>query len=65
MNPYENFIAALTIFNKYEHSKFLSAEHDEIFAGPPFAAVSAEDLAELERLGWRQDDYGESFSKFV
>ena len=63
MNAYEKLIAALQIFNKYGHSKFLSAEHDEIFAGPEPSDVSAEDIAELEKLGWRAGESG--FSSFV
>lgn len=64
MEQYENYIKAFHIFMKYPHSAFLSAEHDEIHAGPDPENVTDEDKAILEELGW--NDYGEgSFHCFV
>lgn len=61
---YSKFIEALTIFQKYDHWQNLSAEHDEVYAGPSPEVVSAEDLARLEELGWHEHD-GSCFMRFV
>ena len=65
MNSYEKLIKALEIFNKYDHpGKYVSAEHDELFAGPEASVVSPEDLATLDELGWRPSEYG-GFQSFT
>ena len=63
MNQYERIIAALTIFNKYDHSKELYAEHDEIYAGPLSSDVTEEDIAILKTLDWYPHEDG--FMSFV
>lgn len=65
MNVYERMIRALQIFDGYEHDRGFTAEHDEVWAGPDPDSVSAEDLAELEALGWSADRNHDCFHKFV
>jgi hypothetical protein len=47
----------------------VQAEHDVIYAdlcvGGTLGEVSPEDLAELERLGWRWDDQYDGWRKFT
>ena len=64
MTEYDRIIEALTIFSKYEHLQGISAEHDEIHAGPLPSIVNDEDLARLEELGWH-DSGDDGFYKFV
>ena len=49
---YQYFIDALKIFQKYNHTQDLSAEHDSILAGPNPEEVKIADIRELRRLGW-------------
>lgn len=65
LSYFQKLARALLIFDEYESGGFLSAEHDEIFAGPDPEVVSAEHRAELESYGWRPADYGGVFHKFV
>jgi hypothetical protein len=48
----------LRILAKYDSGFCVGAEHDEIHAGPDKASttVSAEDQAELKKLGWIVDE---------
>ncbi len=59
---------AFAIFAKYAPacSKYndVSAEHDEIWAGPDADEVSAEDVERLNELGWYEHEFG-SFHRFV
>ena len=41
----------------------ITAEHDVIYAGPSADQVSAQQIAELERLGWHP--YLDGFYHFV
>lgn len=53
MSDYADMARAMQIFASYNGQREdISAEHDEIFAGPDPAAVSAEHLDELEGLNW-------------
>lgn len=66
MNPYEAMIRAFEIFMEAgDVGEGITAEHDVITAGPPAELASAEQLAELERLGWYPDESGEGFYHFV
>lgn len=49
---YDEFIRAFEIFRKYPQDEMVTAEHDEVYAGPDPRIVSDEDKAELEKLGW-------------
>lgn len=63
---YTEYVEAFTIFDKYRDSAYppsVSAEHDELFAGPPAWVVSMEDLAALEKLHWIPSEEG--FHTFV
>lgn len=62
---YEEFSKALSIFDKYDHFKSVSAEHDEIYAGPSPSKVSPEDISELDKLGWHPVEEYDCFRKFV
>lgn len=62
------YAEAFTIFAKYEPDVFgeLSAEHDQIWAGPePGSAISDDDKARLEALDWQLDEDIDRFTKFV
>ena len=66
MNPYEAMIRAFEIFQAVGDVGYgITAEHDVICAGPPAELVSAEQLAELERLGWHAGIDEEGFYHFV
>lgn len=53
MSDYTDMARAMEIFASYDGQREgISAEHDEIFAGPNPLVVSAEHLAELEELLW-------------
>jgi hypothetical protein len=64
LSYYEELIRALQIFKEYDSDEFMSAEHDEIHAGPNPELVSAEHIAELEELGWHPSEWN-SFYHFV
>lgn len=57
MKEYEELIEAFKIFMKYPHSSFMSAEHDEVWAGPNPYDVTEEDRKRLDELGW--SDFGD------
>lgn len=59
-------MGGLKILEKYDTGdghEFLRAAHDQIWAGIDASAVSAEDRAELERMGWFVSE--EAWSRFV
>lgn len=60
---YARMARAFQIFDSYgdPNEQDISAEHDEIFAGPDPEVVSAEHLIELEQLGWHADDGNGTF----
>lgn len=51
------------IFEKYGDSSIHQASHNQIWAGPPVAEVSAEDIAYLQSVGWKPD--GDCFTKTI
>lgn len=61
---YKEIIEAFQIFDKYPNDGELSAEHDELFAGPGLK-VSEEDEKRLNELGWDYDEGTESWQKFA
>lgn len=64
MTPAE-LAESFTIFAKYQTAgEAIVAEHDEIWAGPDPAVMSAEDRATIERLGWDISDF-DSWHMFV
>lgn len=64
MNPYEAMIRAFEIFMEAgDVGEGITAEHDVIYAGPSADQVSAQQIAELERLGWHP--YLDGFYHFV
>ena len=68
MSTYSEITEGFAIFAKYgDDGSNFEAGHDVIYAGPyDTSAVSAEDLAKLNALGWRKDtENGGGFCKFV
>jgi hypothetical protein len=57
-----HILAGLQILSKYEDDTFC-AEHDQIWAGPDYEAVSEEDRQAMANLGWFVD--GDYFSAFT
>lgn len=49
---------ALAIMNKTGASGDIFAEHDELFLWPMADSFTAEEVAELEALGFRMNDEG-------
>jgi hypothetical protein len=64
MGAYHDLARAFEIFGAYPGIQSISAEHDEIYAGPDVGIVSPEHVAELERLGWLPCEY-ECFRRFT
>lgn len=62
---YQPYIEAFQIFNKYDHFKQVSAEHDEIYAGPSPDVLNKEDLEKIIELGWLPDNENDCFYRFV
>lgn len=58
----DDLIEALKILNKYPDVS-ITAEHDQIWAGPRADEVSFEDRKRLEELDWFEDE--ELFSRFI
>jgi hypothetical protein len=60
---YARMARAFQIFDSYgnPNEQDISAEHDEIYAGPDPEVVSPEHLIELEALGWHASDGEECF----
>ena len=55
---YDQMTRALEIFADYQPDlteRVLSAEHDQVFAGPEPSEVSEAHMAELDALGWHAD----------
>lgn len=73
VNPTANnplgYAEAFLIMSKYGGSETgygLTAEHDEMWAGPAdTSVVSADDLARLQELGWTPDEEYGGFHRFV
>jgi hypothetical protein len=58
----DQIILGFNIFKKYPDSDHLHSSHDELHAGPDENIVSAEDIVELEKLGWHAyGDFGFTF----
>jgi predicted component of type VI protein secretion system len=65
MTPNQRMIRAFQIFNEYsDERQDIHARHDEIYAGPDPANVSAEHLAELDELDWLPCEYN-CFRRFT
>lgn len=64
LSYYDELIRALEIFKLYHGEEYMTAEHDEIKAGPAPEIVSAEHILELEELGWHPNE-DVSFYHFV
>lgn len=67
LSVYQQWARAFEIFASYPHERFegVSAQHDEVFAGPDPAVVSAEHLAELEAMNWLADQQYSTFRRFT
>lgn len=66
MNPYEKLIRAFEIFQAAgDVGEGITVEHNVIYAGPSADQVSAQQIAELERLGWHAGIDDEGFYHFV
>lgn len=63
LSYFKRFVRAFEIFDEYEDSNLISAEHDIIYAGPAVEDVTPEHRAELEALGWNTEEG--SFYHFV
>jgi hypothetical protein len=66
---YKEWAESFTIFDKYTDPDKpfgdVSAEHDEIYAGPDPEDVSIEDKERLDTLGWQEEDKYGCFSYFI
>jgi hypothetical protein len=62
---YRAWAEAFQIFMKYEEDFDISAEHDQIWAGPSINLPSEEDRQRLLELGWHIDHDIERFYHFV
>ena len=56
MNTLEQIIAGITIIKGVEPTTSLRAEHDEIWCGESTDLYSEHQKAELEKLGWNEDE---------
>lgn len=66
MNEYQHMARAMEIFASYDDdSASVSAEHDEIYAGPDPTVVSAEHIAELGQLDWHPVPDSNTFRMFT
>lgn len=61
MSPYEQMARAFHIFAQYPGEQGVTFHHDEAYAGPDPAVVTAEHLVELKELGWAAIDGQECF----
>ena len=52
----KNLILGLQLIQSVEPDTSLRAEHDEVWAGEDTEKYSAEQKAELDRLGWTEDE---------
>lgn len=67
-STYAGWIEAFQIFAKYSDYDAIidiAAEHDVIYTGPHPDAVTAEDAAKLEALGWRMNEEYECFERYT
>lgn len=56
-----DLIKAIQIFDKYMHEDFgcfTNCTHDVLTVAVPYDEVTAEDRAELDKLGFNKDEYG-------
>ena len=60
---YVQVLDGLAILMKYGEN--ICAEHDIIYAGGEASAVSKEDAAELDALGWHIDESNDGYARFV
>ena len=65
MTIYEKITRGFEIFNNYEHHRYVAADHDRIWSGPPASEVSVKDHEELLRLDWVVDESIDRFSMWV
>jgi len=67
MNQYAEFAEAFTIFAKYVTDAFenISTDFGMMYVGLNDYAVSIEDKARLEELGWDYSDYHDSYFHYV
>jgi hypothetical protein len=56
MNALSKIIAGLTIIQAVEPDTSLRADHDEVWAGEDLDKYSDEQKAQLDNLGWSQDE---------
>lgn len=61
MSNYSDWSRAFQIFDKYESDQEVEADYGVVYAGPDSDDVAADDLIELENLGWRPSRYGHRF----
>lgn len=65
LTEYGRMARAFQIFDSYgTERQGVSAEHDQIWAGPDPADVTDEHIAELEQLGWHTDRAHNTFYAF-
>jgi hypothetical protein len=66
LTEYGHMARAFLIFDMYGNDRQgVSAEHDQIWAGPNPAIVSPEHRAELDTLGWHADEPHQTFYRFT
>lgn len=66
MSKYSDWAEAFTIFAKYDDKQYgVSAEHDEVYAGPSPSSVSEDDIEKLDSLGWTASEDYDCFHKFT
>jgi hypothetical protein len=65
MTTAEQWARAFTIFSQYTPSGDVSAEHDEVHAGPDPEVVSDADKAELASLHWHVSEEYNCFKTFA
>jgi hypothetical protein len=64
---YARYARAFTIFAEYDpdNDGSVAVEHDQMWAGPDPASLTAEHIAELEQLGWHADAENETWQRWV
>jgi len=69
-NEWAEWAEAFTIFSKYPHTgesndELVSAQRDEVFAGPNPSIVDEVDRQRLQELGWDEEVEFECFHKYT
>jgi len=69
-NEWAEWAEAFRIFSKYPHTgeasdSLVSAQRDEVFAGPDPSIVDEVDRQRLQELGWHSHDEFECFHKYT